>query len=146
MGCHISKQSSVSNPAAAAAAADCSILSQADDSIHVLLSHDQKRSKRHGLAPRGYIPRAPHPLLVNRITAVELEDGNDTHATTDEAEEDDHNHSPIRRKMRALTKTTQSEPSCPASEAERVLWHVQNHCDTVDVRDIAVASRFRSAE
>ena len=145
MGCHASKQSLVSD---LAAATDCSKLSQADDSIHVLLSHDQKRSKRHGQAHRGYVPRAPHPLLTPRITAVELEEGgNDTHATTDEAEEeDDRHHPPTIRQLRWNATNKNAESSGPASEAERVLWHARNHCDTVDVRDVSVASRFRSAE
>ena len=42
---------------------DAGKLQTVDDSVHVMLAHDKKMQQRHGEAPHGYVPRAPHPLL-----------------------------------------------------------------------------------
>lgn len=34
-----------------------------DDSVHVMLKHDKKVAAKKGEAPKGYVPRAPHPML-----------------------------------------------------------------------------------
>ncbi len=64
MGCHISKNS----------------LYHVDDSVHVMLTHDQKMAKKKGiiLPPQGYVPRTEHPLLRPKIiTATEDDDEDD---------------------------------------------------------------------
>ena len=38
-------------------------LQTVDDSVHVMLKHDKKLAQKKGEAPKGYVPRAPHPLL-----------------------------------------------------------------------------------
>ena len=38
-------------------------LQTVDDSVHVMLKHDKKMAQKKGQAPKGYVPRAPHPLL-----------------------------------------------------------------------------------
>lgn len=38
-------------------------LQTVDDSVHVMLKHDKKRQQQKGEAPKGYVPRAEHPLL-----------------------------------------------------------------------------------
>lgn len=38
-------------------------LQTVDDSVHVMLKHDKKVAQSKGQAPKGYVPRAPHPLL-----------------------------------------------------------------------------------
>lgn len=38
-------------------------LQTVDDSVHVMLKHDKKVAQSKGEAPKGYVPRAPHPLL-----------------------------------------------------------------------------------
>lgn len=38
-------------------------LQTVDDSVHVMLKHDKKVAQKKGQAPKGYVPRAPHPLL-----------------------------------------------------------------------------------
>lgn len=38
-------------------------LQTVDDSVHVMLKHDKKVAQGKGEAPKGYVPRAPHPLL-----------------------------------------------------------------------------------
>ena len=38
-------------------------LQTVDDSVHVMLKHDKKVAQKKGEAPKGYVPRAPHPLL-----------------------------------------------------------------------------------
>jgi hypothetical protein len=38
-------------------------LQTVDDSVHVMLKHDKKIAQSKGEAPKGYVPRAPHPLL-----------------------------------------------------------------------------------
>ena len=38
-------------------------LQAVDDSVHVMLKHDKKIAQSKGEAPKGYVPRAPHPLL-----------------------------------------------------------------------------------
>lgn len=40
-----------------------STLETVDDSVHVMLKHDQKAAMKKGKAPQGYVPRAEHPLL-----------------------------------------------------------------------------------
>jgi hypothetical protein len=49
MGCGSSKQGDA--------------LQTVDDSVHVMLKHDKKVAQSKGEAPKGYVPRAPHPLL-----------------------------------------------------------------------------------
>lgn len=34
-----------------------------DASVHVMLKHDKKVARHKGEAPKGYVPRAPHPML-----------------------------------------------------------------------------------
>ena len=53
-------------------------LETVDDSVHVMLQHDKKVAQRKGETPKGYVPRAPHPLLQpkNEITATEEDDEN----------------------------------------------------------------------
>lgn len=48
MGCSSSKENGLSN---------------VDDSVHVMIKHDKKVAAKKGIAPHGYVPRAPHPLL-----------------------------------------------------------------------------------
>ena len=39
-------------------------LQTVDDSVHVMLKHDKKVQKAKGdVEPKGYVPRAEHPLL-----------------------------------------------------------------------------------
>lgn len=38
-------------------------LQTVDDSVHVMLKHDKQVAQSKGQAPKGYVPRAPHPLL-----------------------------------------------------------------------------------
>ena len=38
-------------------------LQTVDDSVHVMLTHDKKRQQQKGEVPKGYVPRAEHPLL-----------------------------------------------------------------------------------
>ncbi len=46
-----------------------------DDSVHVMLKHDKKRQQQKGEAPKGYVPRAEHPLLRPKpIEATEATD------------------------------------------------------------------------
>ena len=42
---------------------DAGALHAVDDSVHVMLKHDKKVAQSKGQAPKGYVPRAPHPLL-----------------------------------------------------------------------------------
>ena len=49
MGCNQSKSSN--------------ILSHLDDSVKVMVRHDEQAAKRHGVTSTGYKPRASHPLL-----------------------------------------------------------------------------------
>ena len=62
-------------------------LSHVDDSVHRMLTHDRKVAKSKGETTKGYVPRAPHPLLqptegnsetLERpsVVAVEEEDDN----------------------------------------------------------------------
>ena len=41
-------------------------LQTVDDSVHVMLKHDKKVSQKKGEAPKGYVPRAEHPLLAQQ--------------------------------------------------------------------------------
>jgi hypothetical protein len=41
-------------------------LQTVDDSVHVMLKHDKKVSQKKGEAPKGYVPRAQHPLLAKQ--------------------------------------------------------------------------------
>ena len=38
-------------------------LQTVDDSVHAMLKHDKKRQQQQGETPKGYVPRAEHPLL-----------------------------------------------------------------------------------
>jgi hypothetical protein len=54
-------------------------LERVDDSVHVMLAHDKKSQQKRGeLEPRGYVPRAPHPMLVSKggISATEEDNNN----------------------------------------------------------------------
>ena len=59
MGCNSSKENALAN---------------VDDSVHVMIKHDKKRSIQKGEKPHGYVPRAPHPLL-DKHKVEEGEDG-----------------------------------------------------------------------
>jgi hypothetical protein len=51
-------------------------LQTVDDSVHVMLKHDKKRQQQKGEAPKGYVPRAEHPLLKQKpVEATEEDDG-----------------------------------------------------------------------
>ncbi len=41
-------------------------LQTVDDSVHVMLKHDKKVQQKKGEKPRGYVPRAEHPLLAQQ--------------------------------------------------------------------------------
>ena len=63
MGCGLSKDNS-------------GALHAVDDSVHVMLKHDKKLAQKKGEAPKGYVPRAPHPLLQEQQEGAAT-DGND---------------------------------------------------------------------
>ena len=46
-------------------------LQTVDDSVHVMLKHDKKVAQSKGQAPKGYVPRAPHPLLQQQQAATD---------------------------------------------------------------------------
>jgi hypothetical protein len=49
-------------------------LQTVDDSVHVMLKHDKKRQQQKGEAPKGYVPRAEHPLLKPKPVEATEED------------------------------------------------------------------------
>lgn len=55
-------------------------LQTVDDSVHVMLTHDKKRQQQKGETPKGYVPRAEHPLL--RPKPVEATEANHPPAAT----------------------------------------------------------------
>lgn len=61
MGCGMSKDNS-------------GALHAVDDSVHVMLKHDKKLAQKKGEAPKGYVPRAPHPLLQEQQEGAATDD------------------------------------------------------------------------
>lgn len=51
-------------------------LQTVDDSVHVMIKHDKKVAQRKGEAPKGYVPRAPHPLLQHKEEGQEGNNNN----------------------------------------------------------------------
>lgn len=45
-------------------------LETVDDSVHVMLQHDKKAAQKKGEQPKGYVPRAEHPLLAAKKEAT----------------------------------------------------------------------------
>lgn len=79
-------------------------LEYVDDSVHVMLTKDQKASKEKGQQARGYVPRAPHPLLDSTTPAPE----ESTPVATDDAEGMSNNResSEVEPALAAATTTT----------------------------------------
>lgn len=50
-------------------------LQTVDDSVHVMLKHDKKRQQQKGEAPKGYVPRAEHPLLRPKPVEAKEDEG-----------------------------------------------------------------------
>jgi len=67
MGCAASRQAVV--------VVSNSRLATVDDSVHVMIEHSKRICLQKGQAVHGYIPRAPHPLLLANIQAQEEDDG-----------------------------------------------------------------------
>lgn len=84
-----------------------------EDSVHVALSRDKKAN---GNAPKGYIPRAPHPLLVPKDSSTLVDDNT----------------------MKTHFCGYESEDASAYAEldAERLLFHTAHHDNIVDPRDI----------
>jgi hypothetical protein len=56
-------------------------LETVDDSVHVMLKHDQKVAKAKGLPVNtGYVPRAPHPLLDTSQTGNKTDNNSSNNA------------------------------------------------------------------
>ena len=100
----------------ASESAESALLGNLDDSIHVLLQHDKKMAQKKGLETHcGYIPRQTHPLLKSRIQDDDAKtlDTSSHHASND---------------VEQLVIKEAEDP-------DTLLFHVKNHCDTVDRRD-----------
>lgn len=61
-------------------------LQTVDDSVHVMLKHDKKRQQQKGEAPKGYVPRAEHPLLRPKPVEATEEGGGGANTATTAAE------------------------------------------------------------
>jgi hypothetical protein len=85
-----------------------------EDSVHVALKRDKKRG---GNASIHYTPRAPHPLLMPKLSPNIIVDDSTMRLSCCESDEGGFN---------------------AETEAERVLYHTANHCDTIDPRDLRV--------
>jgi hypothetical protein len=81
-----------------------------DDSVHVALNRDKKK----GNAPKCYIPRAPHPLMMAKIDDSTM-----------------------------VLSCCESDDGEVNAEAERILYHTAHHCDTIDPRDLSEAKSPR---
>lgn len=47
-------------------------LETVDDSVHVMIKHDQKVARAKGQQAAGYVPRAEHPLLKPKNSAAPI--------------------------------------------------------------------------
>ena len=83
-------------------------LDLADDSIHVILSHAQQNGQNPAKPGTTYVPRKPHPLMMNNALSAE---GPSTTAMESDAESE--------------------------KEIDRLLYHAAHHNDTIDPRDLA---------
>lgn len=93
-----------------------------DDNVHVALNRD----KKNGNAPRQYTPRAPHPLLMPKRSANILVDDSTMKTSCCESEDNG-----------------ETDRILDHAEAERLLYHTANHCDTIDPRDFVEAKFSR---
>jgi hypothetical protein len=71
-----------------------SALETVDDSVHVMISRDKKTHQKQGDAPRGYVPRAPHPLLQPTTPSSDGGPPKPIIAAEEEEDDNDNKHGP----------------------------------------------------
>jgi hypothetical protein len=142
------------------------------DSVHVMLEHDKKVCATRGQSVCGYVPRPPHPLLLDAnaaskqrphgpaVVVEEEEEDNTKNDTNKQPHDNDNDNDDDDAEGRTVDLSQADEsvgekqthrqgrrgaPRETSEEARRrLLWHTAHHCATVDPRDVRLVGSSRS--